>query len=290
MVKRREALDVNRISEYRHHAGMDIDDMASRAGLDVMEVALAERGIGLVHYDVVIALADALDAHPGELYPSLSQHFREIEASEEGGDFRNEMLSPERSSALLMAGVDPDISYWYVIVKLKSGNERRYLLSSSERENIRSELAATEDSEGFLVFNADCRNVAIRKSAIAELQITNAASYASFSSRESAFKVVIVSPRSPRPETIAVVPDGGEDGRGPRPFKAFMDAARSGKATSKFLLLEDDGDEIFIGIDRLEVLEVPLGVLMPDLYGEECPPKPVQRGDTLESLEIMGEA
>jgi len=281
---------VNRISEYRQRAGLELHDVAAAAGLDEIEVAMAERGIDLVHFDVVVALAEALDAHPGELFPGMAAHFDSIQESEAEGGLRDEMLAPEKSSAFLLAGIDPDIASWYVIVSLRSGNERRYRVSSLERENIRNELALGEGAEGFLTFISDCRSVAISKSAISELRITNSASYAPFSSHESAFRVVILSPRSPRPEIIAVEPDGGVDGAGPRPFADFVEAARNGKLPASFLLMEEDGDEVYIGIDRVEAIEIPLGVLMPDLYGSEYPSPPESRPATLEDMEAMGQA
>lgn len=269
---------------------MDVQDMASLAGLDEMEAALAERGIGLVHYDVVTALAEALGAQPSDLYPGMDEHFDRIDASERDESIRDEMLSPERSVALLMAGIDPDISSWYAIVRLKSGNERRYRVSSTERENIRSELAFAGNPNGFIAFAADCRTVLVRREAIAEVKITTAASYAPFSSRESAYKVVIVSPRSPRPEEMEVVPDGGEDGDGPRPFSDFVAAAQQGGEIPGFILLEEDGDEVYVAIDRLEAMEIPMGVLMPGLYGEDGQGHGGKRPETLEEMEPAGKA
>jgi len=280
---------VNRIAEFRKRAGMDLEDVADIVGVDVAELALAERGIGLAHFDVVVALASVFDADPEDLYPTVADHIRSAEDLDEDG-LRERLLDPERSTALMMAGIDPDIACWYVIVKLKSGNERRYRVSSAERMRIRMDLCGEGPADGYLLFHADCRNVAIRRSAIAELRFTNSASYAPFSSHESAFNVVIVSGRSPRPETIQVPPDGGEDGEGPTPFTDFMEAAREGRETTRFLLLEEDGDENFIGIDQLEAMEVPVGVMMPDIYLDRPDTKAVDPAEGLEAMEPMGEA
>lgn len=269
---------------------MDIQDLADIVGIDVVEVAMAERGIGLTHYDTVAAMASVLDLEPEDLYPTLAEHFQAIEMAEDEDTVRAQMLAPDRSAAFLMAGIDPDLEFWYAIVKLKSGNERRYRVSSVERGRMREELASMDTTEGWLLFMADCRSVAVRSSAIAEVHFTDTASYAPFSSRESAFKIVIVSPRSPRPETIKVSPDGGVDGEGPRPFAAFLEAAREGRATMRFLVLEDGAEESFVGIDMLELMEVPLGVLLPDLYADEIVIRPPDAAADLEGMEIMGRA
>lgn len=280
---------MNRISELRQRAGFDIGDVADIVGIDVIELALAERGIGLTHFDVVVAMAGLFEADPADLYPSVAAQFHSIQDPEDG-DMRAQMMEPERSSALVLAGIDPDIASWYAIVKLKSGNERRYRVSSAERARIRSDLTDNDATDGYLLFYADCRNVAVRRSAISELHFTNTASYAQFSSHESSFDVVIVSPRSPRPETISVVPDGGDDGDGARPFFDFLEAAREGKATMKFLLMEDGDDERFIGIDMLELMEIPVGVTMPDLYTGDAEPALPDPAAGLEKMEVMGQA
>ena len=77
---------------------------------------------------------------------------------------------------------------------------------------------------------------------------------------------------------------------GRRPFADFIEAARQGRTSTNFLLLEEDGDEVYVGIDRIEAVEIPLGVLMPDLYGSEYPPAPENRPSTLEEMEAMGQA
>lgn len=282
---------MNRIAEYRKRAGLDLDDAAEIVGIDVAELALVERGIGLAHFDIILAIASVFDTEPENLYPAAADHIRwaeDAQVDEEG--LRLHLLDPERSSALMTAGIDPDLASWYAIVKLKSGNERRYRVSSAEKDRIRDDLCASVSCDGYLLFHADCRNVAIRRSAIAELRFTNSASYAPFSSHESAFNVVIVSPRSPRPETIRVMPDGGEDGKGPTPFTDFMEAAREGQESSRFLLLEEDGDEHFIGIDMLEAMEVPVGVMMPDIYLDGAEFGEVNLVEGLESMRPMGEA
>lgn len=284
-----EKLDVNRIAEFRKKAGMDLEDVADIVGIDVVELAMAERGIGLAHLDVIAAVATALDAEPADLYPTVASHIRGAEDLDEE-QLRMRLLEPECSAALMAAGVDPDIACWYVIVKLKSGNERRYRVSSGEKDRIRAALRGPAPIDSYLLFHADCRNVAIRRNAIAELRFTNSASYAPFSSHESAFDVLIISPRSPRPETIKALPDGGPDGKGPTPFTDFMEAAREGRETGAFLMLEDDGDEHFVGIDQLELIEVPVGVMMPDIYSDASALPPPDLSDGLESMEPMGEA
>lgn len=266
---------------------MDLADVAEIIGVDVIELALAEHGIGLTHYDVVISIASALDVEVEDLYPSLAPVIQSLETFD--GDPRVAMLDPECAQAFRAAGIDPDIAAWYAIVKLKSGNERRYRMSSDEKDKIREELMSLDNRNGYMMFMADCRHVAIRRDAIAEVRFTNKASYAAFSSDESAFNVLIVSPRSPRPEMITVEPDGGMDGRGTRPFADFLEAMRDGKETLKYLLMDDEGDECFIGIDMLEVIEIPAGVIMPELY-EENSFLPSSEPESLETMEVMGEA
>lgn len=278
---------MNRIGQLRQVAGMDLQDVADIVGIDVLEASMAERGIGLTHYDLVVAIADCLEVRPSDLYPDVGDRLEALEALPDTEDLRDAMMDSANADALRLAGIDPDVAVWYAIVTLQSGNERRYRLPSIEKERLLDVLTDAADRNDWLVFAADCRTVVARKAAITEIRFVNRASYAAFSSRESAATVVLVSPRSPRPQEIVVRPDEGDDHR---PFGSFVASAAQGEELQKFLLIEDDGEQKLMSVASIELMEIPVGVLVPELYGDGPLDMDGGDGDSLEQMEVMGEA
>jgi len=284
-----ETRGMNKIRELRSKAGLGLDEVADAVGVDVVEIALAEHGVGMVRFDLGISIARVLDVHPGELFPGVRDLIDEINALGED-EMREAMLEPTRAQALSGAGLDPDLMPWYAIVRLKSGNERRYYVTSSEAKRIRQALAGPR-GDGFLCFLADCRHVLLRLDAVADVRFTNRASYAPFDSEESAYEVVMISGLSPRPERIEVAPDGGVDGDGPRPFAELLDLAAAGtSAAPSFVTVgAEDGDERYVSVDLVEALEVPVGVVNPAIYddGGGCGSK---GAGGLAEMEVLGRA
>lgn len=260
------ARNMNRIRELRHRAGYDIVDFADSVGADVVEIALAEMGVGLVRFDLGVEMARALDISPAELFPLAGSQIEEL-IDLEGDELRRALLEEPRASRIASAGLDPDMLPWYGVVRLASGNERKYLFSSFEMHRFREELRAG-DGRAFVSFLADCRHVIVRAAAIKEIVFTNSTGYARFSSEQSAFEVVLVSEINHRIEHFEVAPDGGEDGTGPRPFGALLDAVRVGTMPSFVVIATEHGDERLVRAETIEVMEVPVGVLMPGIYFE----------------------
>jgi len=276
---------VNRLNALRKSAGLSRSNLAEIMGVDFLEIALAERGIGHVPFLFVMNVAEVLECTPQELFPALAAHFAGLDPEAmSDNQLREVLLSDENAKAFSEAGIDPDIARWFVIVKLKSGNERRYPVSSIERDKIMQTLTSGSDMP-FILFMSDCRMVAIKISSISELSFRNHASYAYFSSEESATKVVLVSERSPRPETVIADPSG-IFGSG---FSDFMGAAMANEQRKFFVFAEDAG-ETLMNIDLVEAIEVPMGLLVPDLYEDDLPQTGSQVSETLEDMSVMGTA
>jgi len=283
-----ETQRMNKIRELRSKAGLGLDEVADAVGVDVVEIALAELGVGLVRFDLGISIARVLDVHPGELFPGVRDLIDEINALGED-EMREAMLEPSRAEALSSAGLDPDLLPWYAIVRFKSGNERRYYVTSSEAGRIRQSLAGPRGGP-FVRFLADCRHILLRLDAVADVRFTNRASYAAFDSEESAYEVVMVSGLNPRPERIEVTPDGGDDGDGPRPFAELLEVAAGDSGAPSFLMMGgDDGEDRYVSVDLVEALEVPVGVVNPSIY-DDGGGRAAQGAAGLAEMEVMGRA
>ena len=281
---------MNKYHQLRKATRIDLATAANKAGIDEIQLALFENGIGWIHVGTAFNLCDVIETPASEVFPLLKDVFEATSGMEKEEDRQSRIFAPENRQVLLESGIDPDIRPWFATVRLKSGNERRYFLTSMEYERMRSILVGAETSEGFLTFHSDCQNVILRLSAVASVRFSNDASYAYFASHERDFVVTVVSDLSPRPVTMVVSADGGPDGDGPRPFSMMLSCACGELVVEKrddrpevgslppFLSVMDEGfSETIINFDGVEVIEIPCGVIMPELYqdgDEQEPGKP----------------
>jgi transcriptional regulator with XRE-family HTH domain len=298
---------MNKFHQIRKALRLDLVTAAGKAGIDEMQLALFEQGLGWIAIGTAFRLADVVEVPIGQIFPLLRDVFEKAERADEETDREAIILAPENREILAQSGIDPDRMAWYAIVQLKSGNERRYFLTSTECSRIRQEMLLSQTAEGFLTFHSDCQNVILRKSAIASVRFTNDASYAWFRSHERDFVITVVSNLSPRPVKMEVTPDGRPDANGPRPFAELLAAARGehpdvspegleavGAASTEmpaFFSLLDDPDETIVSFDGIEVIEIPCGVLMPDLYEDDEEYAEGREGaESLKTMEMLGEA
>lgn len=281
---------MNRFKTFRKASRMDMQTAANRAGVDVMQIALFENGMGLMPVDVAYRLSEVVEQSMSDLFPLLKDVFAAMDKVDEEEAKQELMFAPANRPVLVESGIDPDPKAWFAVVSLKSGNERRYFLTSMEYERIRHEMLHCEDAEGYLTFHSDCQNVILKKSAIHTVRFSNNASYAWFASHESDFFITTVSDACPRPVKMLATPDGRETDD--RPFAELFQAARGeGGKMPPFFSMSDDPDEVVISFDQIEVVEIPCGVMMPDLYDEaEEFAEGRSTGDTLRSMEMMGRA
>lgn len=299
---------MNKFHQIRKALRLDLVSAAGEAGIDEMQLALFEQGMGWIAISTAFRLADVVEVPIGQIFPLLKDVFEKAEAADEESDRESIIFAPENREILAQSGIDPDRAAWYAIVQLKSGNERRYFLTSTEYARIRADMLFSETADGFLTFHSDCQNVILRKSAIASIKFTNDASYAWFRSHERDFVITVVSNLSPRPVKTEVTPDGRPDGSGPRPFGELLAAARGEAAVAPqddgdgggaartseiptFFSLLDAPDETIISFDGIEVIEIPCGVLMPELYEDDEEYAEGHEGSvSLKSMEMMGKA
>src|SRR5690606_7203986 len=181
-------------------------------------------------------LAEALDCEVGDIYPALVDHMEVF--GDEGASIeeRFEFLqSEEHRTPLINAGVDPDPDKWYIILRLRSGNERRYRISSVDLEELKAEIENTASPDGYIVFTADCRQMILRRSTLAEVKIRNHASCAPFSSLEDVNRITIVSDLSPRPEFLTMLPDVPQSGSDECPIAKLIEDAANNETLPQFL-------------------------------------------------------
>lgn len=273
---------MNQIRNLRQKAGIDMADLANLANADIAEIALAENGIGHVRFDTAEMIAAALDASLSALFPDAEEILDAL-PDDEDPNYRDTLLTPENADTLLAAGLDPDILPWFAILKMKSGNEQKYLLTSFEKDQI---VAALREPSGkFVRFVADCRHVAVKLDAVADVKLTNMTSYAPFSSHDSAFEVTVLWTNGARPERIEVHPDESKFG-----LASVVASDRKEEMPAFISLVTDEGDERFIATDAIDVIEIPVGVLMPNIYHDGKASQACSRTDDISELEPAGNA
>nr|WP_250808047.1 helix-turn-helix transcriptional regulator [Neorhizobium tomejilense] len=283
---------MNKLTAMKEINEFDNSMLADATGIDVVAIHMFEHGIAPIHFEEAEALCSAMDVDMDKLFPNLAELFVLCEALDSQDEVQEMFFDPANRMALRSAGLDPDLRDWIMIVDLKSGNERRYRVSSMEREKIKCALVAANDSSGYICFYADCQQIIIRKDALSEVSFVVDASYAKFSSRERAYAATLVFEGSPKPEVVGLTPDGGPDGDGEHPFASLLDAALNGRDLPPFFEVETEtaDEERFVSINGLEVLEIPMGVLFPECYRKHSSKRYVGPSRGLEDMDPEGEA
>lgn len=292
---------MNKFHQIRRALRLDLVTVAGRVGIDEMQLSLFEQGMGWIPVNMAYRLAEVVEVPVGQIFPLLRDILESPDGAEDDGERLQAIYAPQNRDVLVQSGIDPDRKAWFAIVQLKSGNERRYFLTSMEHARVKADMLTSQDARGFLTFHSDCQHVIIRKSAIASMKFTTDASYAWFRSHERDFVITVVSDASPRPVKMEVTPDGTPDGNGPRPFADLLASARGDLAAvgeeardndlPPFLSLTEDEDETIVNFDGIEAIEIPCGVLMPHLYeDDEEYAEGRERGESLKTMEMLGEA
>lgn len=273
---------MNQIRNLRQKAELDMADLARLANVDVAEIAMAENGFGYVRFTTALSICEALEVTLSMLFPDAREVLDAIPDPEDD-DFRDTLLLPDTAGKLLSSGLDPDIAPWFAVIRTRSGNERKYLVSSPEKDFLMSALDDATPGR-FIRFESDCRNVLLRVDGIAEVKLTNRTSYASFSSHDSAFEITILWANGSRPERFEVIPG---------PELTFLDQMTEGRGdhTPTFAgIPTEDGDMRFVATDAIDVIEVPIGVIMPEIYRDPRVQAPCSRDDDISSLDPIGTA
>jgi hypothetical protein len=283
---------MTKLTAMKEISDCDTSTLADSTGIDVVTIHMVEHGIAPAHYDIADALCEAMDVTMQDMFPSLSEILSMADALDNEAEVQEFFFDPANKMAIRSAGLDPDLRDWIMIVELRSGNERRYRVSSMEKERIWSELVSAKDANGYICFYSDCQQVIIKKKSFSEVSFTVGASYAQFNSRERAYAATMVFEDSSRPEIVGLEPDGGEDGEGDHPFANLLDAALNGRDLPPFFMVETDGDheERLVSIHGLEVLEIPMGVLFPEIYSKNSDARYVGPESGLGGMDAQGSA
>ncbi|MCV9963803.1 hypothetical protein OIU34_18155 [Pararhizobium sp. BT-229] len=283
---------MTKLTAVKEISDFDSSMLADSTGIDVVTIHMVEHGIVPAHYDIADAMCEAMDVGMKDMFPSLAEIFSLADALDSEAEVQELFFDPANKMAIRSAGLDPDLRDWIMVVDLRSVNERRYRLSSMEMEKIKNELVSAKDANGFICFYSDCQQVIIRKSAISEVSFRVGASYAQFSSRERAYAATMIFEGSSRPEVVGLHPDGGDDGEGEHPFANLLDAALNGRDLPPFFMVEteDDTEERFVSIHGLEVLEIPMGVLFPEIYAKDSDARYVGPDSGLGGMDAQGSA
>lgn len=258
---------MNKLAQLMTEAGLSIYELAELLEKDVLEIALARHGVGYTHLTTILGIAEALNCDISDMYPQLSDLIDIFENETLSFEERRDiLLSDEYKKAFMKAGIDPDPEKWYLLLSLKSGNERRFRISSIDLDDFKEQLESTHYNNRYFVFGADCRHVILRKDTLNEVKIRNRISYAPFSTAEDGDNITIISSLFPRPESIYALPDTPYEEDGLRPLAELINIAGSNSDLPTFIKTEDDDGDNYINIGNVELIEIPMGLTNPNLY------------------------
>ncbi len=269
------------------------EDVARMLGLDVATLIQFGLKVGFINLETCMAICNVLDISFFDMFPSLDDLRPELsEDAEIDEEFRHIygiFEKTEHHPRLLACGIDPDVRPWYVAIHLTSGVERRYRLSSVEKNRLDNAMTSATDTKGYFVFHGDCQTVILRRSAVQDVRFSNAMSYAQFSSDERAFAATVVLPNSPFPAVTGMTADDPGPGGHGTPLYDLISTARAGGDLPAFIRLPEEDELRFLQIENMEVLEIPVGLTIAGFYdddedeGQEVP-------ETLLLMEAMGTA
>jgi len=282
---------MHRLTAMKEISSYDTPRLAEATGDDPVAIFMFEQGATPAHYHFADRLCAAMDVPLAEMFPDIREILDLAESLDSEADVQDLFFEPANRMALRSVGLDPDLREWVMIVDLKSGNERRYRLASPEVDKVRSHIVNAKDASGYICFYSDCQQVILWTDAITEIRFVVGASYAPFNSREKAYVATMVFDDSPRPEQVLLAPDGGEDGEGDRPFALLLDAAINGRDLPPFIRVEaQDDDERYVSVHGLEAIELPMGVIFPEIYDKDGDARYVGLDSGLGGMDTQGNA
>jgi hypothetical protein len=269
------------------------EDVARMLGLDVASVIQFGLKVGFINLETCLSICSLLDVSFFDLFPSLEDMRPELS---EDAELEDELpfvyalfTKSENHPKILACGIDPDVRPWYVAIHLTSGVERRYRLSSVEKNRLDNALSSAKDTKGYFVFHADCQTIILRRSAVQDVRFSNSMSYAQFSSDERAFAATVVLPNSPFPAVTGMTVDDPSPGGHGSPLYDLINLARAGGDLPAFIRLPEDDELRFLQIENMEVLEIPVGLTIPGFYDDDEDEEHDVR-ETLLLMEAMGTA
>ena len=238
-------------------------ELADAIGVDVLTIALFERNIAPISYSAAQDICEVLGAVISDMFPSLKEIFTKIENSKTEDEALAILQSTETISQFQNAGIDPDHRDWIMSVNLISGAERRYRLPSLEMQRVKDILVNKNSESEYLSFYADCQEVILRKSAISGVSFLSDASYAAFKSNERGLLVTTMPRQSVKSEAFQIANNSASHLRG------LIEAINSKEPLPPFFKAYcEEEDETYISIFGLDVLEIPMGLIVPEIYQE----------------------
>lgn len=259
---------MHRLSRLKEIKGVDNARLAEMAKVDVVTLHLFERCMIPISLAQAQRISAALDEDVSALFPDVAPILTAARECGSEAEAEAVLSQPAHSHALALDGLDPDPRDWVADLVLTSGVERRYPLSSLAVDAVRAGLRAA--GAPFLVFYSDCRHVIIRKEAISEIGLRAGFPHLPFSSRERAFTLTVCHRQWPREEHFEVAPDDLADG-GEKPFADLVENAYSADGGfPDFIRVEREDDcERHLSLSGVELLEIPVGLISPDIYGDD---------------------
>lgn len=253
----------NRIKHYRTKLNLSQSELAARVGTSQQQIQRFEAGVLAPRIDVATKLAEALKISLPRLFP----------------------VSKEPSEGV---PIDPDPSLNSIVVKLKSGLEQRFVISSMDKSRLKHSLRSSETEEWsarrqMFCFNSGGDSVVLNLASVVFVRFYFDAPLPALEAQEpededEIFKATFYLNGSPEPLVIDFEPDtvslqafsepqGSKLRESDAQIQAFLFSIDCGFDT--FLELSDsDGEEIILNAEGIDLARFPLFLCTPGLIEE----------------------
>ncbi len=265
----------NFIKKFRTAQGLTRGELAERVGSSQRELYMAESGYG-TPLSMAVAICDALKKPMWKIFPGTKDTLKRIPPE---ADLLRSLM--ENEEAIQKAGVELGMGNDSLKIRMRGGLERLFPISSRERRRLWEELQTTNSDAdySFVVFNSSSRRIALNPRFLLAWQFLWDAH--TTTEQASAKTVCIFFPDRIEPETFAVSGDDEKlawDGSNNDEGTALQDTMNvlevGGCLDETLIHFSDiDGDHVFIRPTEMNLIEIPLVDLDPELreieYEEE---------------------
>lgn len=253
----------NKIKHFRTKLNLTQAELAAAVGTSQQQIQRFEADVQTPRIDLATKLAEALKVSMRRLFPVSREPGRE---------------SP----------IDPDPALNTIVVTLKSGLEERFVISSMDKDRLKSCLRRFDPEEWsaerqFFCFNSGSDTIVVNLASVVHVRFYFDAPFPSLEAEaandeDDGFNITFYLNGSPEPFQVEVEPDrltlaafheteGAELREGDAQIQAFLFEMDSGPdAFIEFL--DSDGEEIVLNTGSIDLVRVPLIVSNPALYDD----------------------
>lgn len=151
----------NKLRHLREKLGISQRDLATIVGTSQQQIGRIETGNQSVKLDLALAVAAALKADLGNVFPGTRKLLGRGKKRKDRDALAKMHYDPEAVSEFEAAGVDLDPATWILKLRMRGGAKHDFVCSTAEVQRIRSNLQRDDTTPPFVVFTSSVIAVAM---------------------------------------------------------------------------------------------------------------------------------